>query len=301
MKKSYKEIDIIEFQKRFKTEKQCEKHLFRQKWPNGFECPKCDHNKHFKLPNRKLFQCKKCAYQASVTSKTIMHKTRTPLLKWFWAIYLISTDKRGISALNLSKRLKVSYWVAWTMLQKIRKAMRDRDDNYTLSGVIEMDDAFFGGKEEGGKRGRGTSKTAVIIEAATHGDAISYARMQVVDAVNGETIKEVVKKDVKENQKIKSDGLKVYNSVKELGHKHQVEIVKDKNAHTVLKWAHILISNAKAYISGTYHGIDKKHLQAYLDEFCYRFNRRKWEYQLFDRLVTACAHSKGATYSELTQ
>jgi len=302
MNKPYAEMDLIEFQKRFRTEKQCERRLFKLRWPNGFKCPKCSHNKYFSLPKRKLFQCKECGYQVSLTAGTVMHKTRTPLLKWFWAIYLISTDKRGTSALMLSKKLKVSYWVAWTMLQKIRKAMRDRDSNYKLSGIIEIDDSFFGGPKQGDKRGRGSSKSTVLIEASTTDKGgIGYARMQVVDAVDGKHIKEVVKSDVNDNQVIKTDGYNAYEVVEELGHEHQKEVVGDKKAHTVLKWVHILSSNAKAFISGTYHGIDKKHLQAYLDEFCYRFNRRRWEYQLFDRLVTACANSSGITYSELTQ
>ena len=302
MQKPYKEIDLIEFEKRFRTEKQCERRLFKLRWPKGFTCPECSHKEYFNLPKRKLFQCKKCGYQASLTAGTVMHGTKTTLLKWFWAIYLVSTDKRGISALALSKRLKISYWVAWTMLQKIRKAMRDRDSNYKLNGIIEIDDSFFGSRKEGGKRGRGSSKKAVLIEASTTDKGgIGYARMQVVDAVDGEHIKRVVKADVKDNQVVKTDGYKSYESVKKLGHRHQKEVVKGKKAHIVLKWVHILSSNAKVFISGTYHGIDKKHLQAYLDEFCYRFNRRRWEYHLFDRLVTACANSSGMTYSELTQ
>lgn len=302
MKKPYEEIDLIEFQKRFRTEKQCERRLFKLRWPNGFVCPRCEHNEHFDLPKRKLFQCKKCGYQISLTAGTVMHKTRTPLLKWFWAIYLVSTDKRGVSALSLSKRLKITYWVAWTMLQKIRKAMRDRDSNYKLAGIIEMDDAFFGGpKEDGDKRGRGSSKIPVIVEASTNGKGMGYARMTVVDHVDGKIVKEVVKADIKEDQVVKTDGFSTYNVVKEEGHDHQREIVKGKKAIEVLKWTHILISNAKTFILGTFHGVDKKHLQAYLDEFCYRFNRRWSENQLFDRLVTACVTSRGIGYSELTQ
>lgn len=301
MKKRYKEIDLIGFQKIFKTEKQCEKRLFRIRWPGGFKCPKCGDTSCFNLPRRKLFQCKGCNYQVSLTAGTIMHRTRTPLLKWFWAIYLVSTDKRGLSALTLSKRLNISYWVAWTMLQKIRKAMSDRDSHYKLQGIIEMDDSFFGGKKPGDKRGRGSSKSTVLIEASTDEGTVGYARMRVVDSVNGDSIKGVVKSDVTPDQIIKTDGYKAYQVIKGAGHKHQMRIVKGKPAHTILKWVHVLSSNAKTFLKGTYHGIDKKHLQAYLNEFCYRFNRRKWESQLFDRLVTACVSSQGIIYSELTQ
>jgi hypothetical protein len=141
-----------------------------------------------------------------------MHRTRTPLLKWFWAIYLVGTDKRGLSALALSKKIGVSYWVAWTMLQKIRQGMRDRDSNYKLAGIVEIDDAFWGGSQEGGdKHGRGTSKTPVIVETSTKG--VGYARMTVVDHVDRKTTREIVRTDIKENQRIKTDGFRAYKVV----------------------------------------------------------------------------------------
>ncbi|MBF0467140.1 MAG: IS1595 family transposase, partial [Nitrospirae bacterium] len=204
--KPYKEINLLDFQSKFSTEEECEQRLFELRWSDGFVCPRCGHKEYFKLPKRKLYQCKnkECKYQSSVTSGTVMHRSRTPVLKWFWAIYLVSTDKRGISALALSKRLSVSYWVAWTMLQKIRKGMSDRDSNYQLAGIIEMDDSYFGGKKEGDKRGRGTSKTTVLIEVSTHGDAMNYARMNVVDAPDGESIKDAIMKDINVNQVIKT-------------------------------------------------------------------------------------------------
>ena len=302
MDKNYKEISFFEFQQRFQTEENCRRRLFELRWPDGFVCPRCGGKDYYNLPKRRLFQCKECGYQTSLTAGTVMHGTQTSLLKWFWAIYLVSTDKRGLSALALSKKLEISYWRAWTMLQKIRQGMRDRDANYKLAGIVEIDDAFFGGPKEGGdKRGRGSSKVPVIVEASTNGEGIGYARMTVVDHVDGKTVKEIVKADIKEDQVIKTDGFSSYKIVKEEGHEHQREIVKGRKAHEALKWVHILISNAKAFILGTFHGVSKKHLQAYLDEFCYRFNRRWWENQLFDRLVTACATSRGIAFSELTQ
>ena len=161
---------------------------------------------------------------------------------------------------------------------------------------------FFGGPKEGGdKRGRGSSKTSVIVEASTTGEGIGYTRMTVVDRVDGNTVKEIVKADVKEGQTIRSDGFTSYNGVKKEGYEHCKEIVKGRKAHTVLKWTHILISHAKAFIQGTFQGVDKKHLQACLDEFCYRFYRRWSENQLFDRLATACISSPSVVFSELTK
>ncbi len=303
MKKPYEDVTLLEFQKKYSTEEQCAERLFRLRWPDGFVCPRCGHREYFNLPRRRLFQCKNnaCGYQASVTAGTVMHKTRTPLVKWFWAIYLVSTDKRGISALALLKRLQVSYVTAWSMLHKIRKAMRDRDSNYQLAGIIEMDDSYFGGTKGGDKRGRGTRKTTVLIEASTYEEAMTYARMNVVDAVKSKHVLETINKDIQPNQVIKTDGFKAYTVVAGSGHGHHKEVVKGKKAHTVLKWVHIVSSNAKSFLKGTYHGTGERHLQKYLDEFCYRLNRRFWEGQLFDRLVTACASSSVIPYSELVK
>ena len=301
MNKPYKEMSLIEFQRRFRTEKACRKHLFKLRWPEGFICPVCGHNRYFDLPKRGLYQCKACGYQASLTAGTIMHKTRTPLRKWFWAIFLAANDKRGVSALQLCKKLDVSYYVAWNMLHKIRKAMQDRDYTYELRGIIEIDDAFFGGPSEGGdKRGRGTNKAKVLIEASTNGEAIGFARMRVVQNIDGPTIEKVVANDIAPKQTLRSDGWSAYGVVKGMGHQHDRQVSNGRKANEVLKWVHILASNAKAFLLGTFHGIGKKHLQAYLDEFCYRFNRRWWEGELFDRLLTACTASKGITFSELT-
>lgn len=302
MKKAYEKMNLLDFQTKFNTEKACKQHLYKLRWPDGFQCPKCQHQHYYNLPKRGLFECKDCGYQASLTAGTVMHKTRTPLLKWFWAIFLIATDKRGMSALALTKQINVSQYVAWTMEHKIRKAMNERDGNYQLAGLIEIDDSFFGGPDKGGKRGRGSSKTKVVIEVATHKEAMTYAKMRKVQSISKKEIKRIIKKDVSEKQVVKTDGFRAYGVVEDLGHEHKVEDVKGKKAHLVLKWVHILASNVKAFLKGTLHGKYKeKHLQRYLDEFCYRLNRRKWQDELFSRLLTACVGSKGIIYSELTR
>ena len=310
MTQNYSETGLMEFQRRFRTEAACRKHLFKLRWPEGFQCPRCGHGEYFNLPKRKLFQCKSCGHQTSVTAGTVMHRTRTPLRKWFWAIYLAASDKRGLSALQLSKKLGVSYYVAWTMLHKIRRAMADRNDLYQLRGIIEIDESFYGGKPGGGgKRGRGTSKAPVMIEASTFDDGkggrgLGFARMRVIGKADAATIVGVAGKDVERGQKIVTDGWAAYGAVKALGHEHAPEVAAKRSGISGeapgLKWVHILASNSKAFLRGTFHGVGRKHLQSYLDEFCYRFNRRRWEGQLFDRLVLACASSNGVTYSELT-
>jgi hypothetical protein len=158
------------------------------------------------LPRRNLVQCKACGRQTSVTARTVMHRTRKPLRVSFWAIYFVANDKRGLSALQLSKKLEVSYYVAWTMLHKIHRAMKERYSAYELRGVVEMDDSFFGSGTVGNKHGRGTKKTPVIIEASTHGAAVGFARMHVVEHVDAETIGNILQVDIADNQALKRDG-----------------------------------------------------------------------------------------------
>ena len=155
-------MSLTEFQQRFSNDDVCEDYLFERRWPDGFRCPVCGFDEFYPQSRRNLLQCANpdCRRQTSVTAGTIMHKTRTPLHKWFWAFFLCAKDKRGISASTLSKQIGVSHWVAWTMLQKIRTAMADRDALYGLSGSVETDDGFIGGP--GGKRGRGTRKAKVV-------------------------------------------------------------------------------------------------------------------------------------------
>jgi transposase-like protein len=302
MTKPYENISLVQFQRKFRTEKDCKKRLFKMRWSHGFICPRCGYDQYYELSKRGLYQCKACKYQCSLTAGTVMHRTRTPLRKWFWAIFLFSNDKRGISALQLSEKLTISYWVAWTMLHKIRKAMKDRDAHYQLAGLIEVDDSYIGTSSKGDdKRGRGTKKIPVLIAASTNGKGIGYAKMQIVDSLHSEPVRRFLQANVTAHQTIRTDGWQSYNVAEQMGHAHEVELILGRKAHDVLKWVHILASNAKAFILGTYHGLDRKHLQSYLDEYCFRFNRRNTGAQLFDRLLMACVSSRGLKYSELTQ
>lgn len=156
-------ISFIDFKNRFNSEAICREHLFQMRWPEGYICPKCGHKRHYLISTRNLYECTDCHYQASVTVGTVLEKTHLSLETWFWAIYFIGNDKRGISAMLLSTELEISYKAAWLMIHKIRKAMGEQDSKYKLAGVVELDDSFFGAPDKGGKRGRGTSKTKVVV------------------------------------------------------------------------------------------------------------------------------------------
>lgn len=294
-------LTLYEFKNLFLDENACRKHLFEIRWPNGFECPKCGHTEYYEIESRNIFQCTNCRHQTSVTAGTIFHKTRTPLQIWFWIIFLVAKDKRGVSALSISKEFPVSYPTAWTMLHKIRKAMSDRDSNYQLSGIIEVDEGYFGASTKGKKRGRGTDQSKVLVSVSVKQDSKpQFAKMNIINDITKDTIHENIKSNIEKDSTINTDGFRSYSGLNENGFNHEKIESLDLDITEVLKSVHTLISNVKSFIEGTYHGLDKKHLQSYLDEYCYRFNRRFWQNQLFDRLLTACINIRAITYAELT-
>jgi transposase-like protein len=207
---AYAEIDFFQFQERFQTEEQCFEYLKKLRWPDGFVCPKCGHGKAYFTAKRKVFQCESCHHQTTVTAQTLFHRTRVPLKKWFWAIYLVGSDKRGCSAKRLETLLDVNYVTAWLMIHKIRKAMEDRDTRYMLSHVIEMDEAFFGGPFSG-KRGRGAgNKSKVIVAVENRGTSAGYAKMTVVESLDGYTIRDVVERTIRNQSTIRTDDYPAY-------------------------------------------------------------------------------------------
>jgi transposase-like protein len=283
-------MTMIDFMEKFDTDEKCREYLYRTQWPDGFVCPKCGAvDEPFQIKSRGLYQCRHCTHQTSVTAGTIFDGTRTPLRKWFLAIYLMGSDKRGCSALRLKRELGIAYDTAWTMSHKIRKAMGDRDDLYLLQGVVEMDEAFFGSPDEGGKRGRGSDKTPVVIglSLGKKGEP-EYCKAQVLNRADGEAVKAFAISAVEPGTVVITDGLNIYNKLAESGYKHRPKNFDPTGEPEHLKWLHIIISNIKAFIAGTYHGLGVKHLQAFLDEFCFRFNRRSWGGQLFARSLAAC-------------
>jgi transposase-like protein/Zn ribbon nucleic-acid-binding protein len=286
-------ISLLTFQKKFNSNEKCRRYLFKHRFPDGYVCPKCGYKKYFEIKTRHQYQCKSCGYQTSVIANTIMRKTKTSLVKWFWAIYLCSTDKGGVSALRLQKQIRVTYKTAWLMLHKIREAMKSRDSDYQLAGLVEIDEAFFGGKDRDGSKGRGARKTKVLIQLSTNEDGNpEFARLKVMDDLKGKAVIKEINRNVSKGSVVITDGYTGYNMLSENNFKHEI-------ANYIMKWIHVLISNAKTYIKGTYHGACKEHFQRYLDEFCYRFNRRFWEGQLFNRLLTACASCNPITYKNL--
>lgn len=315
MAKKYTEYSLVEFQQSFPDEDACAKHLAQQRWPDGFVCPQCGHDQAWYLSKRKLFDCKNCRFQSSITAGTIFHGTRTPLVKWYWLLYHMAMDKVGVSISEMQRLLEIKqYRTAWLMAHKTRKAMSDRDARYSLAGLIEMDDSFFG--PTGKKRGRGSErKCTVLCAVSPYRDRLGiehpgFAHMRIVDNASVSTIEDFLERlgcgpRTQEGRQlleaIRTDGWRSYGKAtksKNLTH-YKVVLRDPRAAGKLLPWIHRIISNAKAVIRGSHRGVSKKYLQAYLSEICYRFNRRFWEKELFDRLVQACVSSQTITYDEL--
>lgn len=297
---AYGTMSLLDFQKRFPEDADCHAYLMDLRFARGFSCPSCGANRVGRVATRRLLRCKNCRAQISVTAGTCFHRTRTPLREWFWAIFLVARDKRGHSALQLSKELGIPYARAWFLLQKIKMAMAWRDAQYLLSGTVEMDEAYFGAPDPAGK-GRGTARAkALVAVSVTEDGKPRFAKIQMVKRLDARYVKRFVAKGIEPGSRVRTDGLHVYRCLAKK-YTHEAVVAKEKPKSAVLRWVHVAISNAKAFIAGTFHGLDDKHLQRYLDEFCYRFNRRFREDELFDRLLLACTAAPPSTYGELTE
>jgi len=279
--------NIMEFEERFTTEEACRQYLFDLRWPEGFRCPRCDFPQAW-ITKRRLYHCKRCDFQISVTAGTIFQDTRKPLRQWFRAIWYVTNQKHGVSALGLQRFLGLnSYRIAWIWLHKLRCAMvrpgRDR-----LSGVVEVDETYIGG-EQSGKRGRGAGgKALVIVAVEDKENVLGRIRLCRVADASGKSLKEAIKKSIEPTSTIRTDGWRGYNGLKEKGYIHTVVRKEADIGENLLPLANRVVSLLKRWLIGTHQGAVKpSHLDYYLDEFTFRFNRRtsRSRGKLFYRLV----------------
>lgn len=266
-----------EFIKRFLTEEQCEAYLYELRWGNGFVCLRCGNDSHWKT-KRQLYSCTKCQYQVSVTAGTIFQDTRKPLRNWFTAIWWVTTQKYGASAKGLQQVLGLkSYETAWAWLHKIRKAMVVSNRSM-LSGTVEIDECYIGGKAEGGKPGRGSeNKTLVAVAVEVDGKKLGRIRLKVIQDASFESWCPFITENIEQGSKIVSDDWSGLSRIKSKGYER---VVYKQSIATceeeMLPHVHLVISLLKRWLLGTHQGaVDPKYLQAYLDEYVFRFNRRK--------------------------
>jgi hypothetical protein len=236
---------------------------------------------------------------------TIFHKSRQPLRKWFWAIYLMATSKKGVSMLYLQNQLGIkSYRAAWLMGHKIRSAMIAREELYTLTGTVQTDEIFIGGKQSlEEKRKYGSSKTPFLMTVSESGDGKTprFVKLQELEDITSEYVIPAIELGVEPGSLLKTDGAVTYVAAQKKGYALKQSSYNQHPKETTehLKWLNTLTSNLKRFLISTYHGVFPKYRQAYLAEFAYRFNRRYWPHQAFDRLLYACLHAEPKTLPEL--
>ena len=295
---------IFEFQEQFPSEEACWEYLRRLRWPRGFRCPRCGHAGSYFLGKRRLEQCVGCRYQASVTAGTIFHRTRLPLRVWFVAIFFVARHKQGISALQLQRDTGIgSYETAWTLLHKLRSALFP-DPARRLTGLVEADETYVGAPHERGKRGGREMGRKVLVGAAVEnrGPRAGAARMAVLEGITFEDdIGPFVRGMIDARRAVvRTDGLRSYQPLPEVGVRHDRRLQADR-ADSVkhLPWSHVLFSNLKSWLRGTFHGVSKKHMPRYLDEFTYRLNQRWDELALFGSVLARAVVSPPLPYVRL--
>ncbi len=292
---------LVEFQERFPNEDSCWAFLRRERWPRGFVCPRCrSRGSHF-IRTRRLEQCRRCRYQASVTAGTVLHRTRVPLRVWFLAMFFLGRHKKGISALQFQKDAGLgSYQTSWTLLHKLRSGLFPRA-SARLTGAVEADETYIGGYQPG-HLGRGVGKTGVAVAVERRATSAGAVRLAVVPRATTVELTSFIRGviDARETT-VFTDAWPAYAALTQQGVKHRPRLGgRGPGASDLLPWAHTVFGNLKTWLKGTFHGVSPKHLQRYLDEFTYRFDRRWKEDELAGFVLRRAAQAAPFPYHRLT-
>jgi transposase-like protein len=296
---------IIEFQHWFPDDEACRVYLIESRWPDGFGCLRCGSTEAVQLRKRRLWQCSACRYQVSLTAGTVLHKTRTPLHLWFWAAYLMATGTPGISAVQLQRQLGIGrYETAWMMLQKLRRAMVN-PERQPLTKAVEVDECFVGGldRELRGGRQHGT-KALVAVAVEVRGAGSGRVRMQVVEDASTAALTGFVGDVVEAGAIVHTDGWNAYRRLGKIGYDHRPRTqrpgrIAADDLDEILPRVHRVISNLKTWLQGTHRGVSKEHLQVYLDEYAFRFNRRRTPMAAFQTLLGLGGQQPPTTYRQI--
>ncbi len=290
---------LFEFQEWFPTERSCMEYLIQCRWPDGFVCPKCSSTRSpWLVETRRMVQCPDCRRQTFLTAYTIMEGTRTPLRIWFYAAFHIATHTPGFSAVQLQRELGIKrYETAFNILHKLRSAMI-RPDRDKIHGLVEVDETYIGGPKSG-KRGRGAEGKSIAIGAievlgkTERRKRAGRLRLCIIPNVQGRTLISFVKQNVEPRSNVQTDDWQGYDGLSTAGYRHQ--IVGNKELLRI----HHTFGNLKTWLKGTHHGVSAKHLQAYVNEFVFRHNRRHTPMAAFQTVLGLAVHAQGPTYEQL--
>jgi transposase-like protein len=306
---------LAEFQEEFFDEESCAAFLFKRRWPDGFVCPGCGERRAASLKTRtRLYECLDCGRQTSVTAGTAMHRSKLPLTAWFWAAHLMTTHSNGMSARQLQDQLGVTYKTAWLLTQKLRRTMVD-PNREPLEGVVEVDqaeipfregDAFFepgnAGKilvigaveviDRDGNQAKPRRKRAKYLDTRS-----GRLRLAAIADNSAASIETFVRANVKRGTTLLTDGHASYSRLS--GYRHDPRVVGAMAGHVVLPWSHRAFSLLKRWALGTYHGLRRKHVDTYFNEFVFRYNRRFYRHVSFETLLGLAAHRGPTSYWDI--
>jgi transposase-like protein len=301
--------DLPAFLERFGTDAKCRAYLVRTRWPEGFRCEGCGHDRAYRHKKRLIEECTACGKQHSLLAGTIFEQTKTGLARWFLAIYLVTSSKGGISAMELKRQMGFgSYQTAWTWLHKIRKAMV-RPERPPLSARVEADETYLGGPRPGrsGRGAGGKIKVAGAVESGrgrARGRRLGRLRLAVVEDASAKSLDGFLGQNVARPATVVTDGWSGYGGLVAAGYRHEPLNLSATWGDAALRLPaiHLVFGLAKRWLLGTHHGaVSKKHLSAYLDEFVFRFNRRtaKSIAHRFARLIEHATQIPPTTYNAL--
>lgn len=291
MEKQFQSLTIFEFQAKFPDDRSCLSYLSEFKWRDGYVCPKCGNTKYCGGEKEFSRQCTKCHYISSPTSGTLFHKVKFPLLKAFYIVYYVSTNRKGISSTELSRKLGLRQKTCWLFKQKVMRGMKS-SGRFRISGKVEVDETVVGGQEEGVKGRKNNKKKLVVFAIERKGKGVSRVYGKVISRSSAKELGSFMKGTIEPDAEIKADEWTGYAPLKkDFVNLNQVSSGKKGENFPDM---HRVIMGFKGWLRGMHHQVD--HLQGYIDEYCYRFNRSNMKDGIFDNLLLRMVRSQPLPY-----
>jgi hypothetical protein len=291
MESKFKSLTIFEFQEKFKSDNDCLKYLSEIKWASGFSCKKCGHKNYCQGNGLYTRQCTSCNYNESATCGTLFHKLKFSLLKAFYIVYYVSTNKKGITSTELSRKLGLRQKTCWLFKQKVMRAMKS-SGNYLMTGNVEVDETVIGGQEENTRGRKNNKKKLVVFAIEKKGRGVSRVYGKVIEKSSAKEFTSFFEQNISVEAEIKTDQWRGYSPLKKdyKNLKQKESGKKGKNFPEL----HRVIMGFKGWLRGMHH--HASHLQAYIDEYTYRFNRNFMKENIFDNLLNRMMSNEPCSY-----